>query len=232
MNIILVGAKGKMATVVKEIAEEFDTKICYEIDKNFTKPNNNQSKYFSEIPLEIIKQTDLVLDFSTPHVLKDELDFCVKAQLPLVICSTGHTKLDEDEILKCSKCIAIALIPNCSFGINIIAKIVKNITKYLNSFDIDIIEIHHKNKMDSPSGTAKLFIDILGNKNRTNVHSIRAGDVVGKHEIILTSKYEQITISHEAFNRKLFASGALNICRFFNKPRSPKLYHFDDIMFI
>ena len=102
MNIILVGAKGKMATVVKEIAKEFDTKICYEIDKNFTKPKNNQSKYFSEIPLEIIKQTDLVLDFSTPHVLKDELDFCVKAQLPLVICSTGHTKLDEDEITNAS----------------------------------------------------------------------------------------------------------------------------------
>lgn len=240
MNILLVGAMGKMANSVKDIALENNIKIIAELDKNFdvftskgkieNKAKNKQNCYteFSQIPNEIVKQIDVVLDFSSPEILKEEIKFCVIHSLPILICTTGHNESNLKLIKKHSKIIPIFISANTSFGINLISSILKSYSKFFDGYNINIVETHHKNKLDAPSGTAKLFAQILSSYSPAT-HSIRAGEIVGTHDIILTNTFEQITISHIAFDRKLFAQGAIKICHFLNKKLAPKVYTMEDI---
>ena len=226
MNILLVGANGKMAKNVKVVNKKFKH-VIFELDKNTE--NNMQFKSFFDISNEIAKKIDVVLDFSSPQVLKSELNFCEKHKIPLIICSTGQSKADNTIIKKYSSLFPIAIVPNTSLGIYLMTKMLKSILKNIKDFDIDLVESHHKLKKDAPSGTAKMLIKILENYD-VNIHSIRAGEIVGTHEIILTSQYEQLKISHTAFDKKLFALGALNLCQKFQKTISPKLYSIEEIL--
>lgn len=233
MNILLVGSLGKMATKIKEIASDFDTKIVAEIDRNFeTKKKENHCKNlfddFNKIPTNLISKIDVVLDFSSPQILDKEIEFCLAKKLPVVICTTGHNDEQKKLIENASKTIPIFYSANTSFSINLLGAFIKKYVDFFKSFDIDIIEAHHKTKLDSPSGTAKFFAQNLSPLSPT-IHSIRAGKIVGEHQIIFTSPYEKIVLSHTAFDRKLFAEGALKICKFLHKKTSPKLYTMDDI---
>lgn len=240
MNILLVGSLGKMAKNIKEIANNFNTKIVAEIDKKYpTKPekqkvgktaktSKHQFKNFNKIPLNLVNQIDVVLDFSSPQILDEEIEFCLLKKLPVVICTTGHNDEQKKLIENASKAIPIFYSANTSFSINLLGAFIKKYVDFFKNFDIDIVETHHKTKLDSPSGTAKFFAQILAPLSPT-IHSIRAGEIVGEHQIIFTSPYEKIVLSHTAFDRKLFAEGALKICKFLHKKTSPKLYTMDDI---
>ncbi len=286
MNILLIGALGKMAKNVKEIAPNFDVKIIAEIDRNFenitdkkfddlkicsnkfanlklekltkiktnklnkniskseTKKLNNNIlnielkkkkscckntfKNFDEISTNLIPKIDVVLDFCSPQILEEEIEFCTSHKLPLLICSTGHNDSQKKLIENASKTIPIFYSANTSLSINLIGKFIKKYVDFFKTFNIDIVETHHKSKLDSPSGTAKFFAQNLSPLSPT-IHSIRAGEIVGEHQIIFTSPYEKIVLSHTAFDRKLFAEGALKICKFLHKKTSPKLYTMDDI---
>lgn len=253
MNILLVGSQGRMATKIREIASQNDATIVAEIDKRFCKfsstkdsmktVNNlrsldfkidsektckHQYQKFCEISPSIVKNIDVVLDFSNPEILKNELKFCSQHNIPLALFTTGHNQDAVTLINEYSKIIPIFMSSNTSFGINLICHILKTCCQYFDSYDIDIVESHHKNKIDCPSGTAKDFAKLLFNHS-PHIHSIRAGDIVGKHDIILSSQYEQITISHQAFDRKLFAKGALDICHVLKQNSVPKLYTMQDI---
>lgn len=212
-------------------AKEFNDTSNFEKQKL----TQNQKKYcknsfgnFDQIPLSLIEKIDVVLDFCSPQILNEEIEFCTLHKLPLVICSTGHSEEQKETIKNASKTIPIFLSANTSFLINLIGQFLKHSITYLKNFDTDIIETHHKTKLDSPSGTSKFFAQILSTLAPT-IHSIRAGEIVGKHQIIFTSPYEKIVLSHTAFDRKLFAEGALKICKFLHKKTSPKLYTMDDI---
>ena len=233
---------------VCEIKENFTSKsernFVHRRDKNQSKKSSkffdqNKSncdvKYykncytnFKKIPKKLIAKIDVVLDFSNPTILKEELDFCVHNNLPVAICSTGHNQDNIDTINRSSKIIPICLSANTSFGINLISKILKTNINNFQNFDVNIIDTHHKDKKDIPSGTAKEFAKILSTLSPTTL-AIRTGEIVGNHDIILTSNFEQIAISHKAFDRKIFAKGALNICHFLNKKMPPKLYTMQDI---
>ncbi len=240
MNILLVGSLGKMAKNIKEIACENDTKIIAEIDKNCVlfnqvKSQKNDKNFnskifatFEDLPQSLINKIDVVLDFSNPEILKDEIAFCLLNKFPLVLCTTGHNETNWALIKDSSKHIPIFVSANASFGINLISNILAKYVDFLKCYEIDIVESHHKTKIDSPSGTAKEFAKILSQYSPTT-HSIRAGEIVGTHDIILTSQYEQITISHKAFDRKLFAKGALDICHFMHNNLPAKLYTMSDI---
>lgn len=228
MNILLVGAKGKMASKIKELSLNSEEKIVCEIDKNCVASDKNCFKKFKDIPQKFFKEIDVVLDFCSPKILSEEIEFCLDKKLPLIICSTGHNEADLKLIKRASKTIPIFLSPNTSFSICLIARFLKKYKKYFSHFDIDIVETHHKSKVDIPSGTAKMFYEILTSAS-PKIHSLRAGNIVGNHDLVFTSGYEQIVISHTAFDRQLFAKGALDICRFLNKQISPKLYTMEDI---
>lgn len=197
-----------------------------------TKKRENHCKNlfenFDKIPTNLASKIDVVLDFSSPQILDEEIEFCLAKKLPVVICTTGHNDEQKKLIENASKTIPIFYSANTSFSINLLGAFVKKYVDFFKNFDIDIIEAHHKTKLDSPSGTSKFFAENLSPLTPT-IHSIRAGEIVGEHQIIFTSPYEKIVLSHTAFDRKLFAEGALIICKFLHKKTSPKLYTMDDI---
>lgn len=210
MNIILVGADGKMGRIVSHIAQEKNIKIIAKIDKNYKKYTN-----FDKIPQNIIKKADLVLDFAMPEVLDKEIEFCLKHNIKMVICSTGHSKKQEQKILFASKKIAIFKTSNTSIGVALINKILNDNSKILKEYNISIIDKHHKNKKDSPSGTADNFLKTLNINNiDAKCMSIRSGTCIGEHNILMYGDYEQICLSHIAESRTLFALGALKICEY------------------
>lgn len=210
MKIILVGANGKMGQMVCKVAKENNLQIIAKVDKQ-----NQKYTKLEQIPPKIIKNADMVLDFAMPEILDDELNFCLKHNKKLVICCTGHSIKQEQKIKLASKKIAIFKTANTSFGIALINEILKKYSKFLNGYKIAIIDKHHKNKKDSPSGTALAFSNTLNSNHLTcECLSLRAGTCVGEHQILLFNDFEEICITHIAESRELFAIGALKICKF------------------
>ena len=226
MNILLVGANGRMGSIIqKENYKNVSVVAGLDINKGGKIPVYN---YFSEISQKLMDDIDMVLDFSNPCVLTNELIFCKKNKLPLVVCCTGHSEKQMAIMTEYSKHIPILKLDNTSFGIYIIKKMLNSVKALIGDYDVCIIEAHHKNKKDAPSGTAKLIKNILENES-INTYSIRVGSVVGEHEVRLLGKCEQISIKHIAEDRSLFAKGALKICEKFSHIKNNGMYEIDDI---
>ncbi len=202
MKIILIGAEGKMGKTILSL--------------NDTHKMTQIGSPHSLLPSEIapyLENHDLVIDFSTNEALSTNLPNVILAKKPIVIGITGLTKENLDLIYLAAKTIPVFLSPNFSEGIALLKKLLKNLPK--GSYEIS--EIHHENKKDSPSGTALDLANCLPNYPKIN--SIREGSVVGIHKIILTLAHEKIELSHEVFDRKAFAKGALLAATFLsNKP--------------
>ena len=247
VKVILCGCNGKMGKVITEAIHSFpDINIVAGIDKFIDIKNSYAT--FSNIN-ECTALGDVVLDFSRPDALEDLLVYCTENKLPLVLCTTGYSPEQIDKIADTSKKIPIFRSANMSIGINIINSILRNISKKLyKDFDIEIIEKHHNQKVDSPSGTALLLANTIkesipeeteftygrvGNCKRKNneigIHSIRGGSIVGEHEIIFAGTGETIEIKHSALSREVFAIGALKACEFM-KGKEPGFYNMEDII--
>ena len=215
MQILLIGANGKMGQKVQEVskANKNIKIICF--DKTYCQNQKNKFNDLNQIPQKIISKTDVVLDFSSPEILESLLSFCKVNSKPLVICCTGHSSKQKSKILHVSKQLPIFLTSNTSYGVLLVNQILNFIKNKISSYQVCLIDKHHKNKKDAPSGTAKSMLKILKkDNNNVQVTSFRAGSCVGEHEIILFGNGEQISIKHTAENRDLFAHGALNICKF------------------
>lgn len=234
MNILLVGINGRMGQEILKLAEEkFDNEIniVAGIDKVETcekyKKNNKKIEIFGEfsnIYQNLIEKIDIVLDFSSPKIIQEELMFCKKYNKKLIVCSTGHSEENIKLIKKYSGYIPIFLSPNTSMGVAFLVSILKSYIKFIKNYEIKIIETHHKNKKDTPSGTAKSFIDELKSHYlNAEVISLRGGNCPGEHEIVLLGQNEKISIKHEAYSRELFAEGALKIAEFM-KDKKAGLY--------
>ena len=233
MNILLVGLNGRMGKKVVDASHD-NFKIVAGVDKSLQIESGDIiNKYikFSDIENYIIDKIDVVLDFAVPEVLKDELLFCIKNKKPLVICSTGHNEQDLNLIKAASRAIPIFKTSNTSFGVALINKIIKDNVLAFANYDLFVLEKHHKNKKDAPSGSAKTIIENLEVAgNRVEYASVRGGSVVGEHEIMLLGDGEQISIKHTAESRDLFAKSALKICDFISKQKIKKLYGMEDII--
>ncbi len=206
MKIILIGALGRMGQAVITVGSAFSiTQI---------------GRLGSLLPHDIspfLEKTDAILDFSTEIALLQNLPKVVKAQKPIVIGITGLADSTLSEIELASRKIPIFLSPNFSEGIFLLKKLIKN----LPPGSYEITETHHIQKKDSPSGTALDLASKL--PSYPSIQSIREGFIVGIHKITLQLDYEKLELTHEAFNRKAFAKGALLACTFLsNKP--PGLY--------
>ena len=229
MNILIVGINGKMGQNLKNVAENNNHKIIAGIDVKPDLKNNIFNNF--NLPKSIIEQIDIVIDFALPNALKDELDFCTRHNKKLIICSTGHSKEQLTLIEKACKKIPIFKTTNTSLGIAFILKILTDNLGILNEYDIGILEKHHLQKKDAPSGTAKSILQALSPlKKDVFCHSIRAGNVAGEHEIMLFFGEEQIYIKHIAQSRKLFAQGAVKIINFMQTQNQKKLYNMQDLL--
>ncbi|SEF71212.1 dihydrodipicolinate reductase [Caloramator fervidus] len=234
MRILLHGCNGKMGQVLTRIISQMeDIKVVCGVDKNPEKFNNPYPVYDS---LEKVKEkVDVLIDFSNHSALDSILKFGLDNKVPLVICTTGFSKEEKDKIKEASKNIPILNSANMSIGINLITKILNQIAPILyEDFDIEIIEKHHNQKLDSPSGTALMLADAINSslnnkleyvygrhsktdkrkKQELGIHAIRGGAIVGEHSVIFAGYGEVIEINHTALSRDVFAYGAIKGAKF------------------
>lgn len=196
---------------------------------------------------EVTEKADCIIDFSHHSATKELCDYAVNHKLPLVIATTGHTEEENGIINEAAKTVPVFKSGNMSLGVALVACLSKIAAKAFPDADIEIIEKHHNQKLDVPSGTALLLADsikqvkkdseyVIGRhengkrkKNEIGIHSLRMGNEVGTHEVIFAMGSQVITIKHEAENRGLFAEGALSAADFLVK-QEPGLYCMDDIV--
>lgn len=245
-NVIIVGANGKMGKTIRKLAKDKDDiSIAAGVDKTYEEGEINIYENIADVKEDF----DVVLDFSRPSSLQSLLEFCSSNKKPLILCTTGYTPEELDKIREASKIIPLFRSANMSIGINVVNNVLKNISKFLyKEFDIEIIEKHHNQKADAPSGTAILLADTIkkaisedisytcgreGNskrsKNEIGIHAVRGGNIVGEHSVIFAGNSEIIEITHSALSRDVFAVGALLACKFM-KGKASGSYSMDDLL--
>ncbi len=195
---------------------------------------------------------DVLIDFTHPTVTTQLIDYCVKHQKKMVIGTTGFDETGLAQLKKAAEKIAIMFAPNMSVGVNLCLKLLQTAAKILgDDVDIEIIEAHHRHKVDAPSGTAKIMGEVIaealgrdlaecavygregqtGERERKTIgfETIRAGDIVGEHTVMFADIGERIEITHKASSRMTFAKGAIRAANWLeNKP--PGLYSMSDVL--
>ncbi len=246
MKILISGYNGYMGQVLGEmIKKDSELELVCGMDKNINCEGASVKCFtsFNDVNLDI----DVVVDFSHHSLTKELIDFGIKNNIPLVIATTGQTEEEKQMIREASKKIPIFYAANYSIGIAVLINEAKNIAKVFKDADIEIVETHHNRKLDAPSGTALKIAEGLkevrndanmvlgrsGNKKREKndigISSIRLGNVVGIHEVLISTEHECISIKHEAYDRGLFAEGAINAVKFMvGKPAG--LYNMNDML--
>ncbi len=248
-KIIISGCNGKMGQVLsKMINQSNNTSISAGIDKSPDEFNNNFPTY--DDIFECNNESDVIIDFSHPSCIDDILKYASKKSLGVVIATTGFSDNDIKKIENASKNIPIFLSANMSLGINILLNLVKKTAITLNeSFDIEIIEKHHNQKIDSPSGTAYMIADSINEelnnskeytfgrktktdkrqKNEIGIHAIRGGTITGEHTVLFSGEDELLEIKHTASSKKIFATGSIKAALFLaNKTNG--LYNMQDLV--
>lgn len=212
INIVICGINGAMGNVLEKEVETYDNIRLVGV----LSPRNGI------LGDNIYDNVDVVIDFSNTANLDYVIDYSIKKNSALLICTTGYNDKDKNKIIEAGKLIPVMLSSNTSLGINVFRKILKNISVELNDFNIDIIEKHHNKKADSPSGTARTLaedIKISTGRDKISTYSLRAGTIPGEHSVIFSGNDEVLEIKHTAFSKKIFARGALDIAlKFYNKP--------------
>lgn len=198
--------------------------------------------------LDEVPACDVAIDFSYPGNLTTLLTCAKRRNIPLVIGTTGYTPEQESEIKEASKYIPIVFAQNYSLGIAVLRRAATLVSKALGAdYDIEIVETHHKQKVDAPSGTAKMLLSavdpdgaydvvngrggIVGKRgHEIGVHAVRGGTVAGEHSVHFFGAQEELELRHRADSREIFARGALKAAQFISVQR-PGLYDLDDILF-
>lgn len=233
IDVILCGANGKMGKVISDcINARQDIQITGGVDIN--------DKVYGDFPIyksiaQNTKKANVIIDFSHPSALTEILDYAVTTNTPLVAATTGYSDEQIGKIKKAAEKIPVFFTFNMSIGVNLLVDLAKKATQILgNQFDIEIIEKHHNQKIDAPSGTAIMLANAINeaandqykyeydrhskrqkrDSNEIGIHAVRGGTIVGEHEVIFAGRDEVITLSHSAMSKDIFAVGALNAAIF------------------
>lgn len=247
-NILLSGCCGKMGRVISRLAaSREDCEITVGVDK-FGESYCGYPVYnkFSQAN----ETADVIIDFSHPSALKDVLQFAKTKNIPVVIATTGMNEDHINMINSAATEIPVFFTYNMSIGVNLLADLARRAAAVLSDdFDIEIVEAHHNQKIDSPSGTAIMLANsvtsaldksyhfeydrhskrIKRDKREIGMHSIRGGTIVGEHEIIFSGQDEIIKLSHSARSKEIFAVGALNAAMFLKNKQSG-MYNMSDLV--
>lgn len=248
VGVILHGCNGRMGQMLSElISKDEEMKVVAGIEPSGEAKNDYPVyKSFDEL-----KETaDVIIDFSTASAIDSLLDYCEKTHTPLVLCSTGLSESQLGRVEKLAKVSAVLVSANMSLGINVLLKLLKNVTKtlYGNGFDIEIVEKHHNQKLDAPSGTALALADVMKEelddisynldrskvrkkreRNEIGISAVRGGTIVGEHEVIFAGTDEVIEIKHTAYSRAIFAKGAMSAAKFLSGKSAGK-YSMSDVI--
>ena len=247
-RIILSGANGAMGREIAAcIKERNDCKIVAGLDLN--------TDAYGDFPIFATPDGltcggDAIIDFSHVSVLTPLLHFATKERIPVVLCTTGYTAEQVQELTVAAKQIPIFYSRNMSLGINLLIELAKKAAVILGrQFDIEIIEKHHNKKIDAPSGTALMIADGIcsvlkrnmhyeydrhsqrkkRNTNEIGLHAVRGGTIVGEHEVLFAGHHETLSITHTAQSKEVFATGSINAALFLaEKPAG--LYDMSDLI--
>ena len=247
-KIILCGCNGRMGKVISRcVSEREDCEIAAGID--MAGVGDGDYPVFPA-PCQVPVSADVMIDFSNPSVLDGLLEFAMEHKIPVVISTTGYSEEQVQKIKAASAHIPVFFSGNMSLGINLLIELSKRAAAVLGSdFDVEIIEKHHNNKIDAPSGTALMLANGLKeemepavqfvydrhskrekrSKQEIGIHSVRGGTIVGEHEVIFAGHDEVITLSHTAQSREVFAVGSINAALFL-AGRKPGMYQMSDLL--
>jgi 4-hydroxy-tetrahydrodipicolinate reductase len=206
VKICVSGSEGKMGSRIIELAKE-DADL--EVSAGFDAGGNAESG---------ITACECLIDFTTPAATMEHLALCEKLRKPIVIGTTGLSEENKAKIKEASAHIPVVLSPNMSVGVNLLFKLVGEASKVLGEgYDVSIVEAHHAEKKDAPSGTAKEIAKIIKSAKgdaEIPIDSVREGEIVGEHTITFESDVDLLEITHSAKTRDIFAKGALKAAKF------------------
>ncbi|GAA3022147.1 4-hydroxy-tetrahydrodipicolinate reductase [Tetragenococcus solitarius] len=247
LHIILNGCFGRMG---QEIQEEINQNKELTIVAGIDRTQQEADFPVYQTLADVTEAADVVIDFSHDNSVATLVDQCVQKKLAIVIATTGLSENTKQQIDKASQMVPIFYSANMSLGVNVLIEALQKITPALEEdFDIEIVEKHHNQKKDAPSGTALLLADsinaaaeekkdyILGrsgqenarSKNEIGIHAVRGGTIPGEHAVLYAGKDEMIELKHTALSRRIFANGALKAGEFL-KDKKPGLYSMSDLL--
>ena len=248
LRIIINGFNGRMGRVIASLVDAADDlTIAAGIDVRMP-THSTPFPVFTDIN-DCSEPADAIIDFSLATAADSVADYAVKSGVPLVLCTTGLSAATVAHISDAAKSVAILRSANMSLGINLIGRILPLLTEKLadSGFDVEIIEKHHNQKIDAPSGTALMLADIIKadrpmdytydrtkkrekrGKSEIGIHAIRGGTIVGEHTVLFAGRDETIEITHRISSKEVFAVGAVKAARFLaGKPAG--LYTMADVM--
>jgi 4-hydroxy-tetrahydrodipicolinate reductase len=240
IRIIITGSKGRMGHALISCATHFpELQIVGQIDQG-------------DDLRTVIEKCDAVIDFSFHNVTAGIAELCAEHKKALVIGTTGHSDDEKSKVVKHKSKIPMVWSSNYSTGVNTLFWLARKAAEILGpNFDLEVVEMHHRQKKDAPSGTAKSLAEILaavrkqqfekvarhgrvgivGERTATEIgiHSVRGGDVVGDHTVIYANVGERLELTHKASSRDTFANGALRAAQWAVKQK-PGLYDMQDVL--
>lgn len=248
-RIIMSGCNGRMGRMITDlVAQDTEAEIVAGID-TFTGVANEYPVFSSILECDVL--ADAIIDFSSAACLDDLLKYAVDKQVPAVLCTTGYTEEQLAKIKETSKKVALLKSANMSLGINLLLKMLKQATEVLApaGFDIEIVEKHHNQKKDAPSGTALALADSINEtlnnsyeyvydrssrmekrpQKEIGLSAVRGGTIVGEHDVIFAGADEVITFSHTAYSRGVFGKGAIQAAKFL-KEKPAGLYDMSNVI--
>ena len=249
VKVIMHGCNGKMGQMITGlIAADEEIEIVAGIDA-YGEIKNPYPVFRSTTECDV--EADAVIDFSNSVAIGGLLEFCAAKKIPCVLCTTGLSPEQIEKVNEASKQVAILRSANMSLGINMLLKLLKEATGILApaGFDIEIVEKHHNQKLDAPSGTALALADSINEeldnsykyvydrsqirekrtRKEIGISAVRGGTIVGDHDVIFAGADEVITFSHRAYSKAVFGKGAIQAAKFLaGKPAG--MYDMSDVV--
>ncbi len=246
-KILLSGCGGRLGRAITErIDARDDCAVAAGVEVN----NVTASYPVYDAPEAVTERADVIIDCSHHTAVIPLLDYAKANHIPAVICTTGHTEEEIDAIKAAAEVIPVMYSRNMSLGINLLLDLVKRTTAALGlDYNIEIVEQHHNKKLDAPSGTALMLADAAKTvredseyvydrhavrrergETEIGIHSVRGGTIVGEHEVIFAGPDEVIRLSHSAYSRDVFATGAVRAALYLAGVKRPGLYTMSDMI--
>ncbi len=248
-RVIMHGCNGRMGQTIANLISQDDA-ITLVAGVDVYDEGKNPFPVFQKME-DCDIEADAIIDFASVNAVDGLLDYCAQKQVPVVLCTTGLSKEQLDKVEEISKQVAVLKSANMSLGINLLMKLLKDAAGILSpaGFDIEIVEKHHNQKLDAPSGTALALADSINeefdqefeyvydrstkrekrSKKEIGLSAVRGGTIVGDHDVIFAGNDEVITFSHVAYSRGVFAKGAIEAAKFL-KGKSAGLYQMSHVI--
>lgn len=249
VKILMHGCNGKMGRMITEIVKADENVVIAAGVDTYTGIANDYPVFDAIEKCDV--DVDVVVDFSNAGAIDALLEYCVEKKLPVVLCTTGLSDEQLARVNEASKQIAILKSANMSLGINLLLKLLKDAARVLApaGYDVELVERHHNQKLDAPSGTALALADSVNEalnneyhyvydrsqvrqkreKKEIGISAVRGGTIVGEHEVIFAGTDEVIEFRHTAYSRSVFAKGAVEAGKFL-AGKTPGMYDMGDVV--